>query len=118
MGGIYIHIPFCRQACRYCDFYFTVTLQHQDEFVDALLVEIRQRALQYRDTELGSLYLGGGTPSVLSRENIDRMMDSVRRHYKFSDHAEVTIECNPDDLDTSFLGYLRQSGFNRISIGI
>jgi oxygen-independent coproporphyrinogen-3 oxidase len=118
MEGIYIHIPFCRQACRYCDFYFTVSIQHQDEFVDALLVEIRQRALQYPDTELGSLYLGGGTPSVLSRENIDRIMDSVWRHYKISDHAEVTIECNPDDLDTSFLEYLRQSGFNRISIGI
>ena len=118
MGGIYIHIPFCRQACRYCDFYFTVSLQHQDEFVRALLAEIRQRAKQYRGTEMGSIYMGGGTPSLLSPENRDRIMESVRNHYTISDHAEVTIECNPDDLDALSLRHLYNSGFNRISIGI
>jgi len=118
MGGIYIHIPFCRQACRYCDFYFTVSLQHQDEFVRALLVEIRQRAKQYRDTEMGSIYMGGGTPSLLSPENRDRIMESLRHHYSISNHAEVTIECNPDDLDALSLRHLNNSGFNRISIGI
>ena len=118
MGGIYIHIPFCRQACRYCDFYFTVSLKHQDEFVRALLVEIKQRAMQYRDTEMGSIYMGGGTPSLLSPENRDRIMESLQHHYSISNHAEVTIECNPDDLDALSLRHLNNSGFNRISIGI
>ena len=118
MGGIYIHIPFCRQACRYCDFYFSVSIQHQEKFVDALLEEINQRAAPYQDSEMGSIYLGGGTPSLLSPGNIHRIMESIREHFIIRDNAEVTIECNPDDLDTSVLEYLRSSGFNRISIGI
>ena len=118
MGGIYIHIPFCRQACRYCDFFFTVSTKYQDEFTDTLLVELRERSGELKEMQSGSLYLGGGTPSVLSKRNMERILDTVYRYYRLDEDAERTIECNPDDLDRSSLVFLLEAGFNRISIGI
>lgn len=118
MGGLYIHIPFCRKACRYCDFYFTVSLTRQEEFIGRLMAELEQKAAFPHDTLMGSLYLGGGTPSLLSPENLRKIMESVHQHYSLSDDAEVTIECNPEDLDAFYLKHLRDIGINRISIGI
>ena len=119
MGGLYIHIPYCRQACRYCDFYFTVSHQNQDQFTEALLKELEIRAPeQDKSTSLETLYLGGGTPSLLRYGNLERIVATVKRFYSFSDNPEITIECNPDDLDDSLTAFLRELGFNRISMGI
>lgn len=118
VGGIYIHIPFCRQACRYCDFYFVVSTQYQDQFTASLLNEIKQRSENQENVEMQSLYLGGGTPSLLSAGNLQLIMEQLRASYRISEEAELTIECNPDDLDAAKLDLFRELGFKRISIGI
>lgn len=118
MGGIYIHIPFCRQACRYCDFFFTVSLKYQDEFVEKLILEINRRSQNAHGSEIKSLYLGGGTPSLLTPGNLNRILDSVRKLYRLNPNAEITVECNPEDLELSGLKRLRSEGINRLSIGI
>jgi len=118
MGGLYLHIPFCRQACRYCDFFFSVSLRYVDAYVDSLVREIESRAGQLSGTSLETLYLGGGTPSVLSLPQMERIVTAARKNYEFNEDAERTIECNPDDLSPSYLEQLKALGFNRISIGI
>jgi len=118
MNSVYIHIPFCRKACRYCDFFFTVSPRYHEPFVDALIDEIRQRASDSGDTILGSLYLGGGTPSQLSPGDLERILEEVNRHFSLTPDAEVTMECNPDDLVPGRAEQLKNLGFNRLSIGI
>jgi len=118
MLGIYIHIPFCRQACRYCDFFFSVSLKYVDEYVESLVEEIELRAGEKPRSEVETLYLGGGTPSVLSDFHLGKILDVVHKHYSFREDAEWTMECNPDDLSPAYLEQLRNKGFNRISIGI
>jgi len=118
MRGIYIHIPFCRRACRYCDFFFTVSLKYLDRFVDTLVEEIRQNGESGPFRSLGTLYLGGGTPSVLSPAHLDKIINAILRYYTFREDPEWTIECNPDDLDISRIKMLQTMGFNRLSIGI
>jgi oxygen-independent coproporphyrinogen-3 oxidase len=118
MRGIYIHIPFCRKACRYCDFYFTVSLQELDSFVDALVEEIRQKGAVNPGQSLDTLYLGGGTPSVLSPSHLEKITEAIHRYHTFREHPEWTIECNPDDLDRTLIRKLQQTGFNRLSVGI
>ena len=117
MRGIYIHIPFCKQACRYCDFYFTVSLKYMDSFVDALLEEIRQKSAKPTAEPLETLYLGGGTPSLLSMAQLEKILNAIHRNFSFEQDPEWTIECNPDDLDRGRAKELRQAGFNRLSIG-
>jgi len=116
--GIYIHIPFCRQACRYCDFFFSVSLQYQDEYVDRLVEEIGHRSISYGGKELDTLYLGGGTPSLLKESHLERIVSAIMRFSSFRENPEWTIECNPDDLDLRRLKYLNSIGFNRLSIGV
>jgi len=118
MRGIYLHIPFCRQACRYCDFFFSVSLRNVDEYVDCLIKEIEIKAGEGQRAALETLYLGGGTPSVLAEKQHEKILDAIHRHFKFRDDAEWTIECNPDDLSPAYLEQLKRLGFNRISIGI
>lgn len=118
MGGIYIHIPFCRQACRYCDFYFVVSTRYQDQFTESLIKELELRSAKQAGVEMKSLYLGGGTPSLLSAGNLRLIMDKVRSGYGIKEHAELTIECNPDDMDDAKLDLFQELGFKRISIGI
>jgi oxygen-independent coproporphyrinogen-3 oxidase len=118
MKGIYIHIPFCRQACRYCDFYFTVSLKYLDRFVDALVEEIRIKGERYSGQALETLYLGGGTPSILSPAQLEKILNAIYRHHSFQEDSEQTIECNPDDLDIFTLKNIKKAGFNRLSIGI
>lgn len=118
MGGLYLHIPFCRQACRYCDFFFSVSLRYVDAYVDSLVREIESGAGDQSGTCLETLYLGGGTPSVLSQAQMEKILTAVHQQYEFKEDAERTIECNPDDLSPSHLKQLRALGFNRISIGI
>ncbi len=118
VGGIYIHIPFCRQACRYCDFYFTTSTRYQDLFTISLLKEFEIRASGMQEYRMETLYLGGGTPSLLTKANLQRILSRVMESFRFSEQPEITIECNPDDLDASQLSNIRGLGFNRISIGI
>lgn len=118
LRGIYVHIPFCRKACRYCDFFFSVSLQYLDPFVDALVEEISQKGEANPGELLDSLYLGGGTPSVLSPAHLEKILEAIHRYYTFRDNPEWTIECNPDDLDIGTVKKLRQAGFNRLSIGV
>ena len=118
MRGIYVHIPFCKQACRYCDFFFSVSLGYMDEYVDRLVEEIGNRSRDHRGTELDTLYLGGGTPSLLSEAHLDRIVSTLTGLHSFRKGAEWTIECNPDDLEPGRLQYLRNLGFNRLSIGV
>jgi len=118
MRGVYIHIPFCKQACRYCDFFFSVSLHLMDEFVELLAEEIKMQGSEYSGDHLETLYLGGGTPSLLSPENLDKILEAVHQTFTFRNDAEVTMECNPDDLDPSFLQLLINRGFNRLSIGV
>ena len=118
MAGLYIHIPFCRQACRYCDFFFSVSLRYVDAYVDSLIQELQIRAREIPDASLETLYLGGGTPSLLSEQNLGKILEAVHRHFSFQKHSEWTLECNPDDLSPGFLSKLKKQGFNRLSIGI
>ena len=118
MRGIYIHIPFCRKACRYCDFYFSVSLHYLDDFVDALVKEIREKGESNAGRNLETLYLGGGTPSLLSASQLEKILKAIHSHHTFQENPEWTIECNPDDLDKTTIKKLRQLGFNRLSIGV
>ena len=116
--GIYIHVPFCRQACRYCDFYFTVSLRYLDGFINALVEEIRQKGEGFHGGPLETLYLGGGTPSLLSASHLEKILNALLKYYSFRQQPEWTMECNPDDLDKATLKKIKSLGFNRLSIGV
>ena len=117
MAGIYIHIPFCKQACHYCDFHFSTTMKHKTRMVDALCAEIELRKEEI-DDEIQTIYFGGGTPSLLTSEEIERIIDEVRLHYQVTQYPEVTLEANPDDLSEAVITNLAESTVNRLSIGI
>jgi oxygen-independent coproporphyrinogen-3 oxidase len=118
MSGIYIHVPFCRQACRYCDFYFTVSLKYREAYVAGVLEEMRLRASVSDQEVMASLYLGGGTPSLLSDMQLNRLLDGARQYFNITEGAELTVECNPDDLDREKLLSLKKAGVSRLSIGV
>ncbi|MCK4921055.1 MAG: radical SAM family heme chaperone HemW [Bacteroidales bacterium] len=118
MAGYYVHIPFCRQACRYCDYYFTVSLKYKEELVDSIVKEIKNKKKYFEKQEFKTLYFGGGTPSVLNEKDIKRIITEIRTHYNFVSQPEITFEANPDDLNPTYLKMLRSEGINRLSIGI
>jgi oxygen-independent coproporphyrinogen-3 oxidase len=117
MAGIYIHIPFCKQACHYCDFHFSTSVKHKARMVDALCKEIELRKEEI-DDEIQTIYFGGGTPSLLTSEEIEHIIDIVKEHYEVSQYAEITIEANPDDLSETVITELANSSVNRLSIGV
>lgn len=114
---IYIHIPFCKQKCSYCNFHFSTSLNFKDEMIRAMKTEIRLRKDELQNKNLKSLYFGGGTPSILSADEINSLIDEVLKYFSFDTDIEVTLEANPDDLDKNFLKQLAQSPVNRLSIG-
>ncbi|MFT4876933.1 MAG: oxygen-independent coproporphyrinogen-3 oxidase [Bacteroidia bacterium] len=118
MAGIYIHIPFCKKACFYCDFHFSVSFQQKDEVVASLIKELKERKNFIGQEEVKTIYFGGGTPSVLSAGNISEILKEVYAQYTVNDNAEITFECNPDDLSKEYLVGLKECGVNRLSIGI
>lgn len=118
MAGIYIHIPFCNSKCAYCGFYSIASQKQKSAFLEALHTEIALRTDYLNGEEIGTIYFGGGTPSVLSVEEIKGILESVFRHYKVNPAAEITLEANPDTLNPDFLQGLRKLGINRLSIGI
>lgn len=118
MAGIYLHIPFCRQACNYCNFHFTTSLRHKNEFLAALLNEISLRSGYLENEEVETIYFGGGTPSLLEISEIEKILQSIGKHFKVRKDAEVTFEANPDDISNDRLHNWRLSGINRLSIGV
>ncbi len=118
MAGIYLHIPFCKQACHYCDFHFSTNLKKKDEMLWALQQELRIRKDEFKDAAVSTIYFGGGTPSVLTSREIEQLIRTIYKNYKVVDDPEITLEANPDDLSSQKLKELAASAVNRLSIGI
>lgn len=124
MSGIYIHIPFCKQACHYCDFHFSTNLKKKDEMVLALAkeIEMRSKSITHHPSPITepieTIYFGGGTPSILSIEDLRFLINAVYQNYKVVENPEITVEVNPDDLDNETIRQLANSPVNRLSIGI
>ena len=115
---LYIHIPFCKQACHYCDFHFSTNLSRKTELVDAICTEIKLQQAYLPDQPLETIYFGGGTPSLLTETELDRLLATIHDQYTIASDAEITLEANPDDLaDAAKLMMLRRY-VNRLSIGI
>lgn len=118
MAGIYIHIPFCKQACYYCDFHFSTSLKKKDELIASLIHEIELRKHELNDAIVETIYFGGGTPSMLSQSEIDSIIQSVFQNHTVVENPEITLEANPDDLTKEKIKELAKSQVNRLSIGI
>ncbi len=118
MAGLYIHIPFCKQACHYCDFHFSTNQQMKDTLVNAICQEISMQHAYLGSRQLDTIYLGGGTPSLLTQEEIHRIFNTILTYFTITDQTEITLEANPDDLDRAKIQVLRQTPINRLSIGI
>jgi len=118
MAGIYLHIPFCKQACHYCDFHFSTSLQYKPQLLQALVKEIELQKTYLQNETIETIYFGGGTPSVLESAEIQLLIDTITRLYTVSSSAEITLEANPDDLNKAKVQALRQTPVNRFSIGI
>lgn len=118
MSGIYIHIPFCKQACNYCDFHFSTSLQNKASLVDAIIKEIDLRNNYLTDKKISTIYFGGGTPSLLSEKELGLILEKIHTNYSVSKDAEITLECNPDDLSAAKLQELKHQSVNRLSIGL
>ncbi|MDB5227485.1 MAG: coproporphyrinogen oxidase [Bacteroidota bacterium] len=120
MAGIYIHIPFCKQACTYCNFHFSTLLKNKTELLEALLkeIEIQQHFFPLK-TVIKTIYFGGGTPSILSAAEINHILQKIYKHFPIDEQAEITLEANPDDLTEEYLYALKnETSVNRLSIGI
>jgi len=118
MSGIYIHIPFCKQACYYCDFHFSTSMKKKSEMITCLVREIELRKTELKGTIIETIYFGGGTPSVLEVDEIQLIIDAVYHNFDVVEHPEITLEANPDDLSEAKIIALSQSPINRLSIGI
>ena len=135
MSGVYIHIPFCKQACYYCNFHFSTSLRYKNELIAALLKEIEiysssttilpaMAAQALPETEIAAtdiietIYFGGGTPSLCTKEEIQSIIEKLRSVFKISTDAEITLEANPDDITEEKLKGWKEAGINRLSIGI
>ena len=118
MSGIYIHIPFCKQACNYCDFHFSTSMKKKEEMVLAIANELKLRKIEFKDELVETIYFGGGTPSVLELDEINFLINTVYENYPVSQTPEITLEANPDDLSEARIIALSQSKINRLSIGI
>jgi oxygen-independent coproporphyrinogen III oxidase len=118
MSGIYIHIPFCKQACNYCDFHFSTSIKKKDEMVLAIAKEIKMRKNEFENDVVETIYFGGGTPSRLQISDFRFLISEIKNHYTIYENPEITIEANPDDLSEDYLIELSRIGINRLSIGI
>ena len=117
MSGIYIHIPFCKQACYYCDFHFSTSLKKKEDMLEAIAKELVLRKSEISN-QVTTIYFGGGTPSLLSEEEINRIVELLDEHYDLVDDPEITLEANPDDLTHEKIAALAHSRVNRLSIGV
>ncbi len=118
MAGIYIHVPFCKQACHYCDFHFSTQLGKKASMVEALQKELELRKGEFQSMTVETIYFGGGTPSVLETSELNMLINTVYEHYEVIENPEITLEANPDDLSKNRIVQLTKSPINRLSIGI
>ena len=118
MAGLYLHIPFCKKACYYCDFHFSTSSQHRDEMVSALRAELILQKDFLKNEPVETIYFGGGTPSLLSADELKAIIDDIYDHYTVSSSPEITLEANPDDLNQEKVRELKTTLINRFSIGI
>jgi len=118
MSGIYIHVPFCKQACHYCNFHFSTSRKKTSEMVQSICKEIALRATYLEAEQVETIYFGGGTPSLLTGEQLDQIFEAINQNFAVDDSAEITLEANPDDLTEEKLDALSKSSVNRLSIGV
>lgn len=118
MAGIYLHIPFCKKACHYCDFHFSTSLKNRYEMANALVSELKMQKDYLGKESIGSIYFGGGTPSVFSADQIQLILDAIYSHFNVENVVEITLEANPDDLTKEYLKELKTTHVNRLSVGI
>lgn len=118
MAGIYVHIPFCRQACLYCNFHFSTSLKQKNDLIDALLKEIAVTTAFAGNETIATIYIGGGTPSLLETTELNAIFNAIYSKFSIASDAEITLEANPDDISPEKLGMWKQTGINRLSIGI
>ena len=118
MAGIYIHIPFCKQQCNYCDFHFSTSLKNKNGLLQALLQEIEIRKSFTKGAKIKTIYFGGGTPSLLSGDELSLIFEQINKHFELDPDAEITLEANPDDLNIQKIKELKNTPINRFSIGI
>lgn len=118
MAGIYIHIPFCKQACHYCDFHFSTSMKYKDEMIEALVHEIALRKNYLGETAIQTIYFGGGTPSIVPPKDIQKILQSIYDNFEIQSNLELTLEANPDDLKKEYLKSIKEIGINRLSIGV
>ncbi len=118
MAGIYIHIPFCKKKCSYCDFHFSTSFKHKSALLAALQKEILLQKGHFKTETINTIYFGGGTPSVLTEKELNLLLEAVYSNYKVNKKVELTMECNPDDITSKKINEYKKSGVNRLSIGI
>jgi oxygen-independent coproporphyrinogen III oxidase len=118
MAGIYIHIPFCRKACTYCNFHFSTSLGMKDDMLNGILWELGQQKKYLKEASVETIYFGGGTPSLLSADELNRIFDFIFNNYNVINIKECTLEANPDDLNVSYIKSLKNTPINRFSIGV
>ncbi len=118
MNGIYIHIPFCRQKCNYCNFFSIASIKYKPDFITALLREIELQKNFFQNNKINTIYFGGGTPSMLLVSEIDLIINRIKECFSIEKDAEITLEANPDDLSDEKIVELKNTPINRISVGI
>lgn len=118
MAGIYIHIPFCKQACHYCDFHFSTNTSNRHQLVKAIGTELTLQKTYLEGERINTIYFGGGTPSLLTWAELSSLFEILSSQYEIAPNAEITLEANPDDLTTEKIKDLKSAGVNRLSIGI
>lgn len=119
MAGIYIHIPFCRKKCAYCDFHFSTTFDsYRDRMLDAMLSEVHERQAELSGQEVRTIYFGGGTPSLLLPQELQKLLDAIQNIFSVAADAEITLEANPEDVHVTTLLDWKKLGINRLSIGL
>ena len=118
MAGIYFHIPFCKQKCHYCNFYSVASSKNKEAFLETLVKEIELQKSYIENEVIETIYFGGGTPSVLSADEINFLLHKLYATFAISENAEITLEANPDDLSKSYLFSLKKTPINRFSIGV
>ncbi len=118
MGGIYVHIPFCRKACHYCNFHFSTSLNARDPMIQAICTEIEMTEGYLSDNNISSIYFGGGTPSILNKEELFLIMDRLRSIYNWKEEIEITLEANAEDIHSERLDFWAEAGINRLSMGV
>lgn len=118
MASIYMHIPFCKKRCNYCDFYSSIKIEYLDNYLKAITKEIEIQSDYFGNEEIETIYFGGGTPSIMRTIEVEKLINSLKKNFNLSNNPEITIEVNPDDCNNKYFKSIKSIGFNRISIGV